>query len=198
MSEVLAFLLYNQFCYNLHTFVGKSILSRCGEKRQISGMVAHWWTLMLKPATLCGRIVICISALWSLGSPFMELLSQIPATTEKAPVHSYVWHHCEHFMECRTSDKVMTGKWLDVRSWWVSGVAIPPSSSQSLHLPWLVLMHLLLIFSMISRVQESFRKWSLTAQNIDTWHEGSCSRIVFIGQGQFLPPHYLAPYCKVG
>ena len=33
MSEVLAFLLYNQFCYNLHTFVGKSILSWCGEKK---------------------------------------------------------------------------------------------------------------------------------------------------------------------
>lgn len=75
-----------------------------------------------------------------------EGFGHIPAPSKKAWLHSYVWHHCDHFMECRAPDKVMTGKWLDVRSGWVSGVATPDiASSQSLHLAWLVLMPLLFL-----------------------------------------------------
>ena len=44
----------------------------------------------------------------------MDLLNARPNSRVQV-VHSYVCHHCEHFVECRTSDKVMTGKWLDVK-----------------------------------------------------------------------------------
>ena len=94
-----------------------------------------------------------------LSDPW-DLLSQSSSTfllllqkgSSARPLHSDVWHHCEHFMECRPADKVMTGKWPGVRSWWVSGVAIPPSklaSSQSLHLDWLVLTQGFCFFSKI-------------------------------------------------
>ena len=107
-------------------------------------------------------------------------------------VHSYVCHHCEHFVECRTSDKVMTGKWLDVKL--VSIWGRDPS--------------ILLTISSSPIACFDAPSPSLNDQCINTRqqllgntrfinaYKCSCSRFLF-AQGQFLPPEHVTLYGKV-
>ena len=119
----------------------------------------------------------------------MDLLNARPNSRVQV-VHSYVCHHCEHFVECRTSDKVMTGKWLDVKLVSIWGrdpsilLTISPSPMACFD------AHSFLNDHCINTRQQLLG---------NTRHEDlcSCSRFLF-AQGQFLPPEYVTLYGKVG